>query len=593
MTRFRRLLIYLATILAAWPGGRPLAQDVGYMVDIVGVEGDLAEQVREASILVRLRDRPPGSMVALRRRAQADEERVMDVLRSNGFYAGEVEITLAETARPVPVTIAVSLGKPFVLGAFRVSSARPDPDATPLVVGLESLGLELGRRAIAREVVEAERRLLLELARRGYPLARIVDRKAVADFATHRLAVDVSVDTGPFARFGRVEVAGLEDVAEAYVQRRLPWEQGDSFDSRDMEQARQELVATGLFSSVRLSTGEAVEAGGLLPIRIELRERPHRSIGGGVRYSTSQGPGVALFWEHRNLYGENEFFRVSAEYDSTVSAFNTTFRNPDFGGKDQDLVLSSRLREESTEAFDSTALSASAVMQWRLTETWRASAGLAAERSRQEEAGMRRNFTLVSVPGQLYHDSTDDLLDPTRGGRLQLDVEPVLEALGSSLNFVRTELADSVYFQAFEEPRVILAGWARLGAIFGAQRQELPADRRFYAGGGGSVRGYGFQLAGPVNAEGDPIGGKSLLAFGGEVRYRPTETIGIVGFLEGGNVYRDQLPSLAEDLFWGAGLGFRYFTPIGPVRGDIAIPLRRRDDVDDPFQIYLSFGQAF
>ena len=589
----RTVLRCLGVAMTVAAGSVAAAQEAPYVVEITGVEGDLRQRIEEVSLLATLRERPPGSSAALRRRAQSDEETLGDVLRANGHYAGTVAIDIDEAASPDRVRIAVAPGPPFLLTAFRVASSDPDPAASAIVVPLRALAVELGQPAVASRIIDAEQQLLVELARRGYPLARLIDHRVVADFAVNAVTVDVTVDTGPFARFGRVDIVGLEEVRARYVQRRLPWQQGEPFDPRQLELARRRLVATGLFASVRVASGADVEEGDRLPVSIELRERPHRSIGGGVNYSTSEGPGASVFWEHRNLFHEDEDLRVRAENNFTLTSLGATYRDPDFLAADQDLLLTSRLREERTEAFVSTAVTASAAMEWHLTEAWRASAGLAFERSREEENNRQRSFTLVSTPLQAYQDTTDDLLDPTRGGRFTLAVEPALEALGSSLNFVHTELADTLYLHVRDDPRIILAGWARIGSIFGAETPELPANWRFYAGGGGSVRGYGFQLAGPVDAEGDPIGGKSLLAFGGEARFRATDTVGAVAFLEAGNVYNRQLPSLGEDLFWGAGIGLRYFTPIGPVRADLAVPLNRRTNVDDPFQVYLSLGQAF
>jgi translocation and assembly module TamA len=112
-------------------------------------------------------------------------------------------------------------------------------------------------------------------------------------------------------------------------------------------------------------------------------------------------------------------------------------------------------------------------------------------------------------------------------------------------------------------------------------------------GGAGSVRAFGFQKAGPVDAAGDPTGGVSALGLGGELRFRASDTIGVVPFVEGGRAYASRLPDLSQTLFWGGGIGLRYITPIGPVRADVAVPVNRRSGVDDPFQIYLSLGQAF
>jgi len=121
---------------------------------------------------------------------------------------------------------------------------------------------------------------------------------------------------------------------------------------------------------------------------------------------------------------------------------------------------------------------------------------------------------------------------------------------------------------------------------------DVPADERFYAGGGGSIRGYSYQSVGPLSG-GDPVGGRSLLELSTELRLRLGERFGFVGFLDGGSAFGAAFPDFDEELLWGTGLGFRYFTAVGPLRLDFAVPLDRRHGIDDAFQVYISLGQAF
>ena len=150
----------------------------------------------------------------------------------------------------------------------------------------------------------------------------------------------------------------------------------------------------------------------------------------------------------------------------------------------------------------------------------------------------------------------------------------------------------SQYFAFDEEGDYVLAGRGRAGMIIGEDRSDLPANKRFYSGGGESVRGYEYQKVGPLDEDGDPLGGRSVLEAGLEFRARVTESFGIVPFVEGGNVFEASDPE-DLDLLWAAGLGFRYYTAVGPLRFAFAVPLDKRDNVDDDFQIYLSLGQAF
>ena len=138
----------------------------------------------------------------------------------------------------------------------------------------------------------------------------------------------------------------------------------------------------------------------------------------------------------------------------------------------------------------------------------------------------------------------------------------------------------------------MLSARTRIGSIIGQETDELPANKRFYSGGGGSVRGYEFQSIGPEDDKGDPTGGRSVLEVSGEVRLRVTEDIGLVPFIDGGTVSEQPFPDFDERFLWAGGLGLRYFTGIGPLRLDVAFPINGRDS-DDIFQFYISLGQAF
>jgi len=175
---------------------------------------------------------------------------------------------------------------------------------------------------------------------------------------------------------------------------------------------------------------------------------------------------------------------------------------------------------------------------------------------------------------------------------LRLDNEPFVDTFGNSLLFNKSRMEYTHYVQVLESPRVVLAGRGAVGTLFGASRADVPASLRFYAGGGGSVRGFAFQEAGELDDQNDPIGGRSLFEASGEVRARVTDTIGIVAFVDAGAAFTSRYPDFDDQLRIGAGPGIRYFSPIGPIRLDVGFPVNPRD-TDDAFQLYISIGQAF
>jgi translocation and assembly module TamA len=408
------------------------------------------------------------------------------------------------------------------------------------------------------------------------------------------MSVSYTVDPGPPAKFGTLAINGLARVDRDFVARRVAWKEGAPYDSRAVEATRQDLVKTGLFSAVRITPADAPDAEGEVAMTVDLVEGPPRSVGAGVAYNTNLGLGGQAFWEHRNLFGRGERLRVTAGAAQRQLGLALDFRKPDFIDRNQDLLADAGLLQQKTDAFNSRRAQIFLGIERPLLPSLTFDTGIDFERAtvHQNEQGLSdENYSLIGLPVVLRHDSTDDLLDPTIGGRQTLTFTPYHAVAGPSLDFLTSRLELRHYQRLDDTGRTILAGFGALGSIVGASRDALPADKRLYAGGAGSVRGYAFQHAGPIDASGVPIGGASSLELGAELRYRITDTIGIVPFVEGGNVYPTSLPDNAS-LFWGAGLGLRYYTLVGPVRLDLATPFTHRPG-DKPIQVYISIGQAF
>jgi translocation and assembly module TamA len=149
----------------------------------------------------------------------------------------------------------------------------------------------------------------------------------------------------------------------------------------------------------------------------------------------------------------------------------------------------------------------------------------------------------------------------------------------------------STYVALDAEARTVLAGRIGFGSIIGADLEDIPANRRFFAGGGGSVRGFAYKSLGP-RLQGEPIGGRSLLEASLEARFKVTETIGIVPFVDLGSAFDTSIPTFRERIRVAGGIGLRYYTSFGPIRLDIATPLIREKGEGD-VAVYLGFGQAF
>jgi translocation and assembly module TamA len=183
-------------------------------------------------------------------------------------------------------------------------------------------------------------------------------------------------------------------------------------------------------------------------------------------------------------------------------------------------------------------------------------------------------------------------LDPTSGYSIHLKSVPSLQLKPPHFAYCPTTFISTFYLPFQEDHRFVVAGKLTVGSIFGTSRHTIPPSERFYAGNENTLRGYGYETVSPLKDH-KPIGGRSIMVLSLEARMRLSETLGLVGFYEIGNVYSSPAPQFNHEQLQSAGVGVRYHTAVGPIRLDFAFPLNRRPKVDGPFQAYLSIGQSF
>jgi len=570
--------------------------DIGlpYEVSFEGViDGRLLSAMKDISDTLALKQSSPATMGLLKRRIDRDTQRFLQFLKAEGYYGAEVRADLDSKAEPLRIIFRVDTGPPYILKTVDFQfGVGGDEVPEPGMPDAKQIGLGVGKPFKARAVVDAQKEILRGLKGKGFPFPKVEEPRVIVDHAIQSVSVTYQIDPGPQAKFGPTELTGIGSVDEAYVRRKIPWKEDDLFDADLFEELRRRITGSGLFATVRISTAERLDERGRLPVTVALTERKHRSVGAGVSYKTDEGPGVKLSWEHRNLFHRGERLGLSATISNFTLSAEGVFRKPEFLRDDQSLRLSLRLAEDDTDAYTSRYAESSVSIDRNLTKKIRIGAGLGLKTSKVTQLGDEESFTLLSLPLYFERDTSDDLLDPGRGGRLALQVTPFDDPFGGNLPFAKGSLRYRHYLQLLRTPSVVMAGGVHLGAIEGAERNEIPADERFYAGGGGSIRGYAYQSVAPLSGV-DPIGGRSIIELSLEFRLKLTQRFGLVTFLDGGNAFTTKTPDFGESLLWGTGLGLRYYTPIGPLRLDVAFPLDRREGVDDSFQVYVSLGQAF
>ncbi|MCB2012741.1 MAG: outer membrane protein assembly factor [Geminicoccaceae bacterium] len=611
----------------------PAPKGIPYQVQVEPAEGssledDVTSYLLAASQAAQQTDLEPSSLFVLRRRAGNDLQRLETALRAQGYYEGSVKFRIDERDEsdgaegdgdaPEPagdegneageassgddlstlvsgpattLVYEVSPGPRFVFGK-RSLDIDGDPGSwKPPHLG--KLDLKTREPAIAQKVLDAESELVRSARQNGFAFAKIADRKATVDFDTRTMDVALTLETGRPAFFAEPRFQGIDGIDESFVRGRVPFEAGEPFDSRKLERARERLIDTNLFSTVKITSGETADSDGRVPVAIEVTQRRHRTIGAGVGYLSGEGPNARLFWEHRNILGAGELFNIEAYGSPNTQQVEGRIKKPDFIMVDLSLIGEASLSSEDTDAYDSQSIGAAIGLEKVFNKHVTGSLGVAYRYATIKEDGKDEDtYGLFSIPGTLALDYSDNLLDPSEGWRLDLSSAPFWDTLGAGTTFLKSRAVHTRYFPIYNQPRLIFALRGSVGSIFGAEREEIAPDERFYAGGGGSVRGIPYQLAGDLR-DGEPSGGRSVLEGSAEIRWRAFESVDLVTFTDAGSAFEEVVPTLEHNLQVGAGVGFRYITPVGPFRFDIAVPVDRRKGIDDAFQFYISIGQAF
>ena len=575
------------------------ATETRYSWEIDGIDGVatplLRQRFNELSTL-NANDGRPANAAQLDRRAREDADLLKTLLRGEGFYDASVATRIQAGATPRVVIEAT----PGTLYTFKgvtldgVAAAGPKADDLRTAFGVKA-----DDPVNADAVVAGQAALTTTIGKEGFPFATVGDPAIVVDHATRTATLDLSVTPGAQARFGRVVMLpGNRVFAADHVEDIARFTLGGTFDATALDDLKRALIQTGLVSSVEVKPIESGDPG-VVDVGVKLEPAPPRTVAGELGYGTGEGARAELSWTHRNLFPPEGALTLRSVLGTQEQLSSIIFRRNNFNGRDRVLTLQASAAHLNRNAFDAKTYSVSGALErqtnifFQKAWTWSVGAELAASDERDVIVATgqprRRTYFIGALPTSLNYDGSNDLLNPTRGFRLGGRLSPEVSLQGTAFGYARTQIDASAYVPA--TPSVVVAGRVRLGTIVGAPRDQIAPSRRFYAGGGASVRGYAYQAIGPRDVNNDPIGGRSLTEFSIEARVKAFGNFGVVPFLDGGNIYTTPLPRFT-DLQYGAGIGVRYYSNFGPIRLDVGTPLNPQPG-DSRIAVYVSLGQAF
>jgi translocation and assembly module TamA len=568
------------------------------------IEGTLPSDLRAAvARAVGDTDKPIENRFEARRRAREAAEDATAVLRSEGYYAYDVEPDVGEGDAPKAL-VKIAPGPRFVLGPARIEWVGTPPDSAAAQAAQAALALTPGQPGRAADVVAAEGRAVAAIQKRGYADVKTQPRQVTVDHADRTVRPDYQIVAGQIAHLDGIQLTTNGRTHPEWLQHLAPWRHGDAYDPEDVAELERRLLDTGVYESVTVALAPAADVtpDGLRPVVVSVAERQKRTIELGASYDTTEGLGLDAKWTRYNVLGRADTLSVLGRISNIDSRVQVDLSLPHWNTPQQTLATRAAVYRTSTPAYDQEGVMVSADVTHRwgrnatfgLTGTYVTWGGsLDLSRTSEIRIGsltpLGRDIATLAGLADVSLDRSDDPLDPKRGWRVSARVEPTLLAGYGTLPYLKTQSQISGYLPF--GGATVLAARLHLGSILNGAVEEIPAPQRFYAGGGGSVRGFGFQEVGPRLADNTPEGGLSLVESSVELRHELSERWGLVAFIDAGAVGGAQFPSF-RDLSVGAGLGVRYNLGFGPIRVDLATPVTSRHG-QAPFQLYVSIGQSF
>ena len=576
-----------------------VAVDSRYSYTIAGIEGvgsELMRQRFDAASTLRANRNEVASAPQIDRRAREDAELLQTLLRSEGYYDARVAPRVEAQGREIAVTLEAEPGALYRFAGVTLNGVQAAGDKAGDLT--RAFGIEAEAPVNADAVAAANERLRTAVGEEGFAFGKVGEPAIVVDRATRTATLDVAVDPGTPRRFGRIVMPDTRIFGPDHVQDIARFKPGEPYDASTLVDLRRALIQTGLVSAARVEPVAGTDPA-TVDIAVALERAPPRTIAGELGYGTGEGARAEVSWTHRNLFPPEGALTLRGVLGTQEQLGSVVFRRNNFHGRDRVLTAQIAAAHTERDAYEADTFSLAASLERQTTIffqkawTWSLGAELIASDERDVIVSTgeprRRTYFIGALPTSLAYDGSDDLLNPTRGFRLSGRASPELSLVGSAFGYTRIQVDASAYQPV--TPRVVMAGRLRVGTIVGAPRDAVAPSRRFYAGGGASVRGYGYQAIGPRDPNNDPIGGRSLTEFSIEARVKAFGNFGIVPFLDAGNIYTAALPKFSG-FQYGAGLGVRYYSNFGPIRFDVGTPLNPRAG-DGRIAVAVSLGQAF
>lgn len=554
-------------------------------INIEGIKDPLLENARHAVQL------PPGLFEnekldesLARSFIQQAPEKVREALQPFGYYQPEIKTSWEKRDdNRYRLTIIVDAGSPIKVAAVQVNIIGQGATEAPLLELARQFPLKSGD-ILRQDIYEKTKdELIKKSVDLGYLQAAFLIHKILISQKDLKADIELTLDTGPRFYFGNISFTGKTGYPESFLRRYLEFKAGDVFSYEQMAQTQANYAQADRFKEISINAIKEKVVNDRVPVDVTLSPSPAKTFRIGAGYGTDTGPRGTLRYQDVNISGLGRELQSELQVSPVIQGFSAKFIFPGENYFRQFTAFTAGFQREDTTSYVTNSIKAEVERARAFGKNRNGSVFLQA-REENSTAGEQSTTTFLLMPGIRFSDlHYDNIVRPRQGFNFQTELKAAHQALASSTGFIQLTASGDLIIPLPAD--FALNTRIGLGATWqNDPPQDLPVSVRFFAGGDRSIRGYGYQALGPTDENGNVIGGRNLLVGSIEIERYIGKDWGAAVFYDTGNAFNNLGEFSAAQ---GAGVGVRYYSPIGPIRLDIA----RQIGVDKPdIRIHLTIG---
>ncbi|MEN8218532.1 MAG: autotransporter assembly complex family protein [Pseudomonadota bacterium] len=566
------------------------ASDYTVDVQIDGVKGELLDNVRAVLSIEQKKNDPRLSHSRIKRLHKQAPDEIKRALQPFGYYDVNVTSELTPKQKVWKAHYKIELGEPLKIKAEINLSGDAKQDKV-FEKQLDDFPVKTGDQ-LNHPKYETAKRILRNLAEeRGYFDAEFTKNEIRIDEQAYTANVLLSFDSKRRYRFGDIIFKQDKDKFDkSFLQRFSSFEPGDYYTTSALLTFKKALINSQYFERADIDMARTSFTKDLrMPVEVSLVPRKRNKYSASIGYGTDTGVRGSLGWERRYINRRGHRLSAKAEWAERRKSATARYYIPTGKQFDDFLAITTGYKDETTDTSESETLLLGISKNHKATRFGTKLSeiiGIEYYIYEKYKIGNDTGHSKLLMPYISWsYLKRDNPIYTRRGHKIQLDIRGALSDVGSNTSFWQAHLNTIFIRSVLEDGRVIARGEVGYSdiSLLNGDFHDLPPSIRFFAGGDRSVRGYDYEALGPINEEGEVIGGKHLLVASLEYEHKILEKWSLAAFFDVGNAFN----GFSESLKQGAGVGVRWHSVVGLIRVDVATAL---SEASYPVRLHIRVG---